>query len=213
MKSKAAVLHQNVPPDWYERGIKRNLGQRYWHFRRFSEVGKLIAPTKGTILDIGCADGTFTRVIFDRARPEALVGIDILPGSVKYSQNKFKTYKNTKFLVADAERLPFKNESYDAVFCLEVLEHVFSPKKVLGEIKRVLKKDGYAVLLVPSESLLFKVVWAIWLRTGGGVWQNTHLHRYDRLKLGRIVEEAGLKINKEKSFLFGMLKAVKLERC
>ncbi len=209
---KAAVLHQNVPPDWYYRGIKKNLGQRFWHHRRFSEIGKLIEPTGGKILDIGSADGTFTKIILDRSQASSVIGIDALPSSVVYAQKRFNGDKRVSFLVADAEKLPFKNNEFDAVFALEVLEHLFNPENALREVMRVLKKDGYAIFLVPTENIPFKIIWFFWENTWGWVWQGTHLQKFSNRELAKIVKKIGFKIWTDKRFLLGMLEAMKVKK-
>jgi SAM-dependent methyltransferase len=48
------------------------------------------------------------------------------------------------------EALPFADGSFDCVFCLELLEHLIAPARLLAEIRRVLKEDGRAVVSVPS---------------------------------------------------------------
>lgn len=54
-------------------------------------------------------------------------------------------------IVADAENLKrlIKDESFDIVLCLSVLEHSKNPQKIVGEIKRILKKGGLAIVSVP----------------------------------------------------------------
>ena len=37
-------IHEDVPAEHYDVGIKRNLFQKYWHFRRFKEILKVIKP-------------------------------------------------------------------------------------------------------------------------------------------------------------------------
>lgn len=201
-----------MPPDWYEKGIRNNLGQRFWHFKRFSEVGKLINSSGGKILDIGSADGTFTKIILDKSCANKVIGVDVLESSVSYASNRFIKNKRLEFIKADANKLPFKKDEFDAVFCLEVLEHVFSPKKVIEEVRRVLKNDGYAVFLVPSENLLFKFIWFFWVNTGGKVWQGTHLHHFNHHKLADLAKKNNFLVLKEKIFLLGMLKAVKIKK-
>ena len=49
-----------------------------------------------------------------------------------------------------AQPLPFGDEAFDCVFCLELLEHLIAPARLLLEIRRVLKADGRAVVSVPS---------------------------------------------------------------
>jgi len=210
--SEAAVIHRNVPPDWYERGIEKNSGQRFWHFRRFAEVGKLIEPTGGKILDIGSADGTFTKVILDHSRADLVLGVDVLPASVAFAKKKFAKNKKLRFQVANAEKLPFKKEEFDAVFCLEVLEHLFAPEKTLLEVKRVLKKNGYAIFLVPTENIPFKIIWFFWENTWGWIWKGTHVQKFTKRELIRIVRKVGFKICTDKKFLLGMLEAIKAKK-
>jgi len=47
------------------------------------------------------------------------------------------------------ERYPFKDNSFDFIFCCSLIEHVEKPEKMLSEIKRVLKPSGYLYLSFP----------------------------------------------------------------
>lgn len=49
-------------------------------------------------------------------------------------------------VVADATSLPYPNQSFDLVICLETLEHAENPWKIAEEIARVVKKDGAIIL-------------------------------------------------------------------
>lgn len=211
---KAVKIHENVPPDWYYRSIyiDRNIFQRFVHGRRFSEVGKLVEPSGGKILDIGCADGVFTKIILDKSNAEKVVAIDILKSSIGWSKKHWRKEKCINFMVADAHKLPFKSGEFDAVFALEVLEHVFEPIKVLREIKRVLKRGGYAVFLVPAEILLFKIVWFFWTKYKGKIWKETHIHAYSGDFLSELVETLGFKVLVNKGIIFGTLRLIKVEK-
>lgn len=52
-------------------------------------------------------------------------------------------------IVGDAQRLPFSDNSFDAIKCSELTGYLFEPIKMVREIKRVLKRDGYAVITSP----------------------------------------------------------------
>ena len=52
-------------------------------------------------------------------------------------------------VVADVQQLPFQNQCFDVVLCLEVLEYVPSPAAALDELNRVLKPDGTLILSTP----------------------------------------------------------------
>jgi SAM-dependent methyltransferase len=49
----------------------------------------------------------------------------------------------------DLENLAFADESYDAIFCMHVLEHVDNDRRAMKELHRVLRPGGWAVLMVP----------------------------------------------------------------
>ncbi|KKU47432.1 MAG: Methyltransferase type 11 [Candidatus Woesebacteria bacterium GW2011_GWF2_46_8] len=213
-KKSAKDLHKHVPPNWYFQSLRVDPLQRYWHKRRFEEIGKLIEPVNGDVLDVGSADGMFSKVIVDKTKAKSLTGIEAVKTSVAWANKHWKREGRMKFMVGDAHDLKFKAETFDAVFCLEVLEHVNNPKKVLGEFKRVMKKGGYGVFLVPSDSLLFRTIWWFWLRfyPRGWVWRDTHIQTYRSNYLPKVSKKAGFKVEKEKKFNLGMLHAVKVRK-
>src|SRR3989344_1375736 len=210
LQSRAAELHKNVPADHYARSIKENPLHKFWHTRRFEEIGKMIEPSRGRILDIGSADGTFTKIIIDKSKANKVVGIDVLERSVSYAKRRFARSKVVSFRVADAHSLPFPDKSFDAVFCLETLEHVEDPLRVAKEMHRVLKDDGYVVVLVPNENLLFRIGWAFWLLGPGKIWKGTHIQDLSVNEILSILKKGGFKIKEVKRFILGMLQAVKV---
>lgn len=210
----AADLHEAVPANWYNQSIKVDMLQRYWHRRRFEEVSDLVEEVKGSVLDLGCNDGTFSKVVLDKTKAKNLTGIDVVKKTIDWANKHWKRTGKMKFRVEDAHKLSFKSNTFDAVFALEMLEHVFDPLKVLTEAKRVLKKGGYGVFLVPSDSNLFKFVWFLWLKfyPRGKVWRETHIQTYREDYLPKIVKKAGFRIEVNKKFLLGMLHLVKARK-
>ncbi|MBN2111489.1 class I SAM-dependent methyltransferase [Candidatus Woesearchaeota archaeon] len=56
----------------------------------------------------------------------------------------------------DITRLSLKDNSFDIIICMHVLEHVLNDKKAMSEIRRVLKKNGFAIIQSHMSSLLYK---------------------------------------------------------
>jgi SAM-dependent methyltransferase len=56
--------------------------------------------------------------------------------------------KNAKIKM-DITNIEYPEESFDYIYCIHVLEHIKDDKKAMRELNRVLKKDGWAILLVP----------------------------------------------------------------
>ncbi len=214
LQKRALELHEQVPPNWYYQSLKIDPLQRYWHRRRFKEVGKLIDPVNGQVLDIGCADGMFSKVILDKTKAKKLIGLDVLKSSVSWANKHWASTGKMSFRVGDAHKLEFKKETFDAVFALEVLEHVHNPEKVLREIKRVLKPNGYGIFLVPSDSTLFRSIWFLWLHfyPRGWVWRETHIQTYRNNYLPRLCKKVGFTIEVDKKFILGMLHVVKVRK-
>lgn len=210
---QARDLHEKTPPNWYFESIKVDFLQRIWHKTRFNNISKVIEPVNGSVLDIGCADGTFSKVILEKSKAKRLIGIDVLKTSVDWAKRHWKN-PEMKFLVGDAHKLRFPASYFDAVYIMEVLEHVASPKLVLSEVKRVLKKGGYGVFLVPSDSFLFKTIWFLWLHfyPRGWVWNNTHIQTYRKNYLTKICKQVGFKVEIDKKFNLGMLHLVKVRK-
>ena len=66
-----------------------------------------------------------------------------------------RTFPGVMFLGGDAGILPLKDESFDSVLCLDVIEHVDDPSAVACEVWRVLKKEGSAYFSTPVRGVNF----------------------------------------------------------
>lgn len=210
MKHNKSLLerHEDVPSDHYDLAIQNNWFQKYWHWRRFLEVDKYITPVSGKVLDIGCHSGLFTQRVIKKTSSHEIYGIDLSPKAIEGVKQRIP-FGN--FKVADAQDLPFADNSFDAIFCLEVIEHVDDPEKVILGIKRVLKKRGYGVILVPTDNLLFKFIWFLW-NLKYKVWSHTHVQSFTNSKLEDLIEMNRLKITHSKIFNLGMLKLVRFSK-
>jgi 2-polyprenyl-3-methyl-5-hydroxy-6-metoxy-1,4-benzoquinol methylase len=210
---EARELHEDTPPNWYFESLKVDFFQRLWHKSRFDNVAKVIEKVDGKVLDIGSADGVFSKVILDKTNAEKLIGIEVLKTSVNWAKKHWKNSR-MKFFVGDAHKLEFPANTFDVVFTMEVLEHVANPKIVLREVKRVLKRGGYGVFLVPSDSFLFRSIWYLWLHfyPRGWVWNHTHIQTYRKNYLTKICRQTGFNIEVDKKFNLGMLHLVKVRK-
>lgn len=99
------------------------------------------------LLEIGCGLGTD---LLQFARGGARVtGVDLTPASVDLVKKRFAMYGLTaETQVADAEHLPFSDNSFDVVYSFGVLHHTPNTQKAIDEVYRVLKRGGRAIIML-----------------------------------------------------------------
>ena len=148
---------------------------------------------KGILLDVGCGSQPYRR-LFNVSR---YVGLDI------ESERARSLKKADDFY--DGNRFPYHDDTFDAVLCNQVLEHVFNPDDFVREICRVLKTDGKLLLTVPF------------------VWdeheQPYDFARYSSFGLKALLERNGLRVLDQRklladaSIIFQMLNAYFFKTC
>ncbi len=90
-----------------------------------------------TIIDVGCGpDGGFLPF----ANAKIKIGLD--PLAKDYAKN-YKIDDGILMISSIAEAIPLLSNSIDACYCINTLDHVMRPYKVLSEIYRILKKNAY----------------------------------------------------------------------
>ncbi len=126
----------------------------------------------GELLDVGCGRKPY-RAFISCAR---YVGMEVDTPLARTSFSADVFY--------DGRRFPFPDQSFDAVLCSQVFEHVFTPQEFLAEISRVLRPGGVALFTVPF------------------VWdeheQPHDFARYSSFGLRAVMEAAGLSVEAQR---------------
>lgn len=95
-------------------------------------------------LDVGCGTGAVLELLHARYPSKHLTGLDLTPGMIDVA--RAKQLDNVSFAVGDAEALPFKPRSFDAVLCSNSFHHYPHPERFFAEVARVLRPGGRLVL-------------------------------------------------------------------
>ena len=103
-----------------------------------------------SVLDIGCGEGVLTLEWAERLGDGRVVGIDLDDPKLR-AEWAARTRPNLEFRVEEATSLSFRDDEFDMVAAIEVLEHVPDPEATLAEMARVAR--GRLLASVPREPL------------------------------------------------------------
>ena len=101
-----------------------------------AEVGPLAGQR---IADLGCGPGFYSRGLRE-------AGAEVVPIDNSLGELSLQGEPPPGFVLADASDLPFPDQSFDGVFCSNLLEHTPNSPEVLTELARVLKPGGWGYL-------------------------------------------------------------------
>lgn len=144
----------------------------------------------GKILDVGCATGSLLARFGKRTRGK-LSGVDISPEMIKKAKLKLRVMPRIKLHLADAERLPFKSNSFDYVVSTLIIHHLPNPLLAIKEMCRVLRKNGRLIVVDSNFFLSVTNYFAKLIEPG-------FVRMYSKKEFKQLVEMAGMLLLKQK---------------
>jgi len=158
--------------------------------------GEIKPYVKGDILEVGSGLGTFSqKIIADFPQSEIYLS-DINEEYLLKLREKFGVKNNVKVIKLDlnnkSDFTAIGENKFNAIICLNVLEHVVDDSLALQEMKKLLKPDGFLILLVPSHPWLYNKL----DRAVG------HYRRYNQQELKQKLTQVGFKLERIFHFNF-----------
>jgi ubiquinone/menaquinone biosynthesis C-methylase UbiE len=152
------------------------------HLERFRIIASAICKLSGfsDILDAGCGPGGLLNALASKSSAR-LVGVDASPAAVSIGLQDLGLGTRTKLVQAELIELPFADQEFDLVVCLDVLEHlpVFDIGDALRQIFRV--SSDTVIFSINSDNpykfhptILSSETWRAILGSIGG-WSRNHL--------------------------------------
>ncbi|MFH1741864.1 MAG: methyltransferase domain-containing protein [bacterium] len=162
-------------------------------------LSAVLVSSNMRILDVGCGPGIVTEKL--AAEAAQVVAFDLTPEMVTRARDRCEEarLKNVRFDIGQAEKLPFKDDTFNAVVTRFTFHHFSDPAIVLSEMVRVTRHKGRVVIVdavsseIPEESELHNAFEI--LRDPATV----RLLPYSSLK--KLVDYAGLSIETQKSWI------------
>jgi SAM-dependent methyltransferase len=129
----------------------------------------------GKTLDVGCGLGELIELYKDS------YGVDSNRFVVEYCKSR-----GLKCSVGSVYNIPFKDGEFDTVVAVHLLEHLDKPEEALRELKRVLRKGGKLILIVPNRK--------------GYNRDKTHARYWDKKGLVEFLSKSGLSVKSAKDY-------------
>jgi SAM-dependent methyltransferase len=139
----------------------------------------------GALLDLGCSSGSFLE--FMGGESWKLFGVEMSAEEAKAAEERSKA----RVYVGNILDAPFESESFDAITCFDVLEHLYEPRRVMARVGEWLKPGGIFYVLVPNidsaEARAFGSYWH-------GLELPRHLFHYSPAALKFLAQSADLSV-------------------
>ena len=119
------------------------------------------------VLEVGCGEGYGTNLLSQNA--VKIIGVDVDRNTIAHASKKYGT-ENCIFRVYDGARIPYEDNTFDAVISFQVIEHVYDDINFVSEIYRVLKRNGVFILTTPNRTFR--------LKPGQKPWCRFHIREY-----------------------------------
>lgn len=154
-------------------------------------AGAALLPHAERLLDVGCGDGALCLLVGERARRR--IGVD---GALAALEKAEALGVSVQCANLDGAHLPYRDGAFDAVACLDVLEHVLDPRHLLREMARLLRRGGVLVLTTPNiryYGFLLTLFGGSFPRTSGDAqgYDGGHLHYFTYTDVRRLLADIG----------------------
>jgi ubiquinone/menaquinone biosynthesis C-methylase UbiE len=220
-KTKEAAYHSSISPSYGDLHQLNSYRNRSFHLQALKTI--LSLPLRSAVLELGC--GTGFDAIPLLAEKHLVVETDIAPGQVKEAKKQIRQAglsDHALFYVADAENIPFDDETFDASLIVAALHHLEHPCKALQEMRRCTRGGGSIVIAMEPNtrewvkvlSIPFSMAKFVAFRTVGKKQLKRALKRADafreptiertftRREIVDLVREAGFTIKKVEPMWF-----------
>ena len=161
------AYHKHITDVYDARSANHENSQ--WHRATALKLIDDMPPMTGDfVLDIGTGTGTIAFRAASLVGPTGSVtGVDLSPGMLEQAQKRLTNaeYKNLQFILADAERLSFSDDSFDRIYCASAFFCILDPLSTLRRWHGFLKPDGILGFHAQPETSYF------WLREARKVFK------------------------------------------
>ena len=181
--------HYDTVADTYDHHYDHHRGKKY-HTHLSNHLMNVL-PKGGNLLDIGCGTGLFVEKYIKNGG--CGTGLDISRGMVAKARRRCP---DCEFLVGTGEKLPFADNSFDAVSSVLVFSYVKDPASMIAEVYRVMEPGGSIALCTLGKKLITRGIPSLYkigekIKIKHVVMKDFGEHYYDEEEMFSLFDGAG----------------------
>jgi 2-polyprenyl-3-methyl-5-hydroxy-6-metoxy-1,4-benzoquinol methylase len=184
---------------FFHDGVADASGQESPHIADFRAGLGLIeahARKSGSLLDVGCATGSFLSLA--RAKGWECRGVEVSP----FAAARARERTGCEIFCGELEEAPFAHDAFDVITMWDLLEHLPDPLGGLEKARALLKPSGLLLVNTPNENSLLRQVARLLYRGSGGfitapvnrLYHRYHLYYFVAGALTALLQRAGFEV-------------------
>ncbi len=147
--------------------------------------------------EVGCGDGNTLRWLKEIKHCRWTCGIELNRDAAEKARGNMDVIYRGDI---ESYTLPIKRGSLDLILCLDVLEHLVDPWKIIGDLHRLLRPGGALIASIPNVAHYSVVIPLVlrgeWRYMPAGILDRTHLRFFDRNTCVMLLESSGLRVDR-----------------
>jgi ubiquinone/menaquinone biosynthesis C-methylase UbiE len=171
-------------------------------------LAQLALRDEDRLLDVACGAGKLVRAVAPRV--QRVVGVDLSPVMIEEARRRTRgeepaVVDRIDFVVAASDRLPFADAEFTALVTTTAFHHFPDPAASVREMARVLAPGGRIVIGDAVRDLPHAKIGDAVLRR----FEDGHVGLQDRKGFERLLADAGIRVTRSRSVLFGIYVLIK----
>jgi len=188
---------------YFDMGVVSKKEFNTWPHSPTYETFKLIRPNS-KVLSVGCSEGYVVKELNEKGCK--VVGIEIDKNAAQVAKKYCVDVINAD--IEELDKLPYPENSFDYIICLDVLEHLARPDIILNKLKRYLLPNGEIIISIPNIARFeyrLKLSFGIFDYSECGALSKGHLRFFTYKTARTLIESSGYKIKAIKSTGLGSI--------
>jgi 2-polyprenyl-3-methyl-5-hydroxy-6-metoxy-1,4-benzoquinol methylase len=165
-----------------------------------TDILSMIPAHSNKVMEVGCGDGSTLSYLKNNGFCKWAYGVELFPEAAKTASSRIDEVYHSNIEAMD---LTIEESSLDLILCLDVLEHLVNPFKIIKYLHKLLTPNGLIIASIPNvrhKSVVAPLLLqGKWEYKDEGILDSTHLRFFVKETAIELMTSSGLKLEEVKS--------------